>query len=247
MGRLSHGPGSAASGQVPSLREPRISDVGLLQAGFEGSPDGEAGMHRHARTHVLASDQAAIEIGVVARRHLDRRHGVIEQTGEEQRRRLARFALPQRRGKGRRRCGVLGCCRARVGDGHRGQRLGDLDVRAGEGRERPALMLRKGGDQRRESDLQAGDQLARALPVVLPQTAHGGLAAVAVGFLDRRALERRCDASQPAAEVGRAECRDFERARRAAHGRRRRGRAASADASRAPSARRARSRRRPPR
>ena len=49
IGRLSQGPGSAACGQVPSLSEPRIDHVGLLQARLVGLPDGDARMRGRAR------------------------------------------------------------------------------------------------------------------------------------------------------------------------------------------------------
>ncbi len=99
MGRLSHGPGSADSGHVPSFKRAEDDDVRLLQARLERAPDEDARMDGHARAHGLAGNQAAVEVGVVVRRNVEAGQALVDEAGEEARGGGARLALPQRRAR----------------------------------------------------------------------------------------------------------------------------------------------------
>ena len=55
-------------------------------------------MHGDARAHVLADDEAAVEIGVVGGGNFEHRQAWVENAGEECRRGGARLVAPERRG-----------------------------------------------------------------------------------------------------------------------------------------------------
>ena len=200
-------------------------DVGLLQARFERPPDGEARMHGDARAHVLADDEAAVEIGVVAGGDLQRRQLRIDEAGEERRGRGAGFALPQRRAgfglvpprAARQSASAAATCAAAI-------------VCSG-----CSPLCGEDGEQRREGGLQPRDEIfarARQSSGQRRSTARWRRCLALTALLGAR---QRCgDAVEAVAEIDVAEGGDLQRARGAARGERRRARGASADASAAP-------------
>ena len=221
IGRLSHGPGSAACGQVPSLSEPRMTTSGCCRRASNGLPDGDARMRGAARADVLVGDEAAVEIGVVGRRHVRRRQLAVEQAGEELRRR-ARRPRPATAASAVRR---------------RRRRQAPRRLRRG-----PRRSLQAAAWPTRRTARSAARRPPPAAPPACAPPASRRAAGAArrdagAGRLGDRPRARSSAAampSRPLAEVGRAERGELERARAAPHVARRQARAGTADASAAP-------------
>ncbi len=145
--------------------------------------------------HLLG--ETAIERGIIGRPHL-RRVLLAAQRGQELRGVVARLVLEERR-----------ALRARLGlaqsfDGRDVSRNQPLQAHFGGGYEEFL--------QRRESLAEEAHQVARGLPVLGAQAADAAMAAFAGAQIGLRLLQRRADALQPLAEVGRAKGRQLERA-----------------------------------
>ena len=230
--RLAHRaiePGAGIGGGRPRalIERAEHDHVRLLQAGLERPPDRQARVHGPARAHILAGNEAAVEVRVVGGFDLRARHVGIEQAGEEGQRGVASFAGPQRRGGGR-----FGFGRGVRRAGHG---FGGVEVGLGVDAQWVAAALGVGLDQRRQRDAQAGDEIAGAEPVVFEQAADGGMAEAGhVGFVGcaragcggcgraiadvgLRAFQRLLDAVEAAAEVSGAERGQLQGAAGAAH------------------------------
>ncbi len=163
-------------------------------------------MHGDAWAHVLADDEAAVEIGIVAGGDVQRRQLRIDEAGKECRGGGAGFALPQRQAG----FGLLGF-------GQRAQRFGDGDVRLGDGLQRLLALGGKHGEQRRECRLQARDQVLGGAPIVRPQATDGATAAASAGDRLLGARQSFGDAVDAAPEIHVAKGGDLQRPPRPAH------------------------------
>ena len=154
-------------------------------------PDGNARVGRSAQGDRLLVDDAAIELGVVGRRHVGRGHVGIEQRGKELGGRLAGLALPQ---------AVARLRAAGVGEG-----LGGFGMRGGDRGERGLGRRPEQFFERPQHQLQRLHELGRSLPVVALEPAHAAWPALALAQIGLGTLQRRGDIFELLAKVGRTE------------------------------------------
>ncbi len=173
--RLAHRavePGTGVSGLRPRAVVERAEDhhVGLLQARLERTPDEQPRMHRNARTHVLADQQRAIEIGIIERSKSQAASSPARTARRRKRARLlpaspcqsgdAMVLQPASIGSGRA-LGQSGNC---LGAPHVG--IGEVAEQALVGRSVDSRF------ERREGRRKPPHEIARAVPIVVPKPAH---------------------------------------------------------------------------
>ena len=199
-------PGPGVGGLRPGALVERAQDhhVGLLQARLVGLPDEDARVRRRAQPDRLLLGEAAIELRIVGRRACPARGLLGAQRGQE----LARPPRRPRPGTERRARPPP----ARPCPGPRRPRCGPRPASAGWSW--PATRTAASSGARRLAE--AAHQLARGLPVVGARRRTPCGRRLPARMSACGLLQRRRDALQPLAEVGRAEGGKLERAPAAA-------------------------------